>query len=139
MRIQLVVACLLLSCSFIAAQQVEVFVQPQVKRLMERSYFINSNTRDLEGYRVQLVATTDRQELEKTRTEFRILYGEALPLEWIHEKPWYKLRAGACLTRLEAQHLLFRLKEHYPGAYLTNARNIKAGEILATRRESLNE
>lgn len=123
----------MLVCLGIKAQHVETFIQPQVKRLMERSYFINTNTRELDGFRVQILATTDRQELEETLTAFRFIYGEKLPLDWIHEKPWYKLRAGAFLTRLEAQHLLFTLKEKYPGAYLTNSKNIKPEEITASR------
>lgn len=120
-------------CLRAGAQEIDVFIQPEIKRLMERSYFINTNTPELNGFRVQILATTDRRELEETLTAFQFLFGETLPLDWIHEKPWYKLRAGAFLSRLEAQHLLFLLKEKYPGAYLTNSKNIKPREILASR------
>lgn len=115
------------------AQEIQVSIQPEVERLMERNLFINRNTPELEGYRVQILATTDRRKMENERTSFRNYYGQDIPLDWIHEKPWYKLRAGAFLSRLDAQYMLYQLKEKYPGAYLTNAKNINPTEVLSLR------
>ena len=57
--------------------------------------------RKIDGYRVQLLATTDRLKLEETQRKFGSDFPEH-PTDWSHEPPYYKLRTGAFTDRARA-------------------------------------
>jgi hypothetical protein len=50
-------------------------------------------------------------------------------LDWVHASPWYRLRAGAYATKLDATRMLNTLKIYYPDAYLAKDK-IKPEELL---------
>lgn len=81
------------------------------------------------GWRVQIMSTTDRKQVEEGRNRFRMDYPE-VPAEWLHEKPYYKLRVGAFRTRLEALALIALLRDTYPGAYPAKDPNIHPRDFL---------
>lgn len=112
------------------SQEIQWIVQPEVEELLKTHIENNRQQEEWKGYRVQILATTDRMKMEEEKTRFENYFAGEFPLNWIHEKPWYKLRAGAFLSKLDAQRTLFRLKERYPGAYLTEVENIEPNELL---------
>lgn len=91
---------------------------------------MNANRSDprIEGWRVQIMASTDRTQVEEGRNRFRQLYPE-VAADWIQEKPYYKLRVGAFRSKLEALAFGSTLVE-YPGAYPAKDSNIHPRDFL---------
>ncbi|CAH1002492.1 hypothetical protein LEM8419_03371 [Neolewinella maritima] len=117
----LLVLTLLLTASALATaqQQRMIMVTPDadVERVLNLFAEINETNEEVEGWRVQILATTDRQQLERTETEFKATY-PSVPVDWVHNSPYYKLRAGAFFTRAEADGLRQRLSREFEGVYL---------------------
>lgn len=106
----------------LGAQQRNLLVtpDPDVDRLLNLFAEISEAEEEVEGWRVQILATTDRQQLERTESEFKTTY-PSVPIDWVHNAPYYKLRAGAFFTRAEADRLRQSLRREYEGVYLVKA------------------
>ena len=119
----------LLPWAGLSAQEVQINVDPAVEQLI--SAWISSNRLNpgIEGWRVQLLSTTDRAQVEAGKRQFLSMY-PTVPADWVHEKPYYKLRVGAFHTRSEAQAFLTVLKDSYPGAYPARDPNIHPRDFL---------
>ena len=96
---------------------------------MERMIEITRNQNQVEGWRIQILATTDRRKMEDAKSRFLANYPQ-LAGNWIHAKPFYKLRAGAFTSRLDAIRLLHELKRDYPSAYPAKDNNIEPRELI---------
>lgn len=119
-----------LSLSFFAIQaQVSETVDPKVNQLMQRFTSKNKATTTVSGWRIQLLATTDRQNMENSLRRFENLY-PSIPVDWLHAKPYYKVRVGAFATKRDALRTLYILREDYPGAYPVQDNKIRSAELL---------
>ncbi|MEM6398181.1 MAG: SPOR domain-containing protein [Bacteroidota bacterium] len=103
--------------SVLAQGNVQVTAEEPVNRLLNAFMQVNEETTTVEGWRVQILATTDRQRLETVESRFERQY-PSVPVDWVHTSPYYKLRAGAFLTKLEAERLKFSLSREFEGVYL---------------------
>ena len=110
------------------AQDVNVTEDPMVTQLMNRHVELNRLTETVEGWRIQIYSTTDRNKLENARGLFKSRY-PAISVDWVHASPWYRLRAGAYANKLEATYALNQLKQYYGEAYLAKDR-FKPEELL---------
>lgn len=104
-------------------------VDPKVEQLMKRFVELNKSTTTVKGWRIQILATTDRQRMETALQQFQALY-PSIPADWVHTKPYYKVRAGAFTTKRDAQSTLYLLKRDYPAAYPVQDTDIKPEELL---------
>lgn len=132
MKFLISLAFLLFSLSMpllLTAQGITETVDPKVEKLMQRFIAENENTQSVKGWRIQIMATNDRQRMESVLSQFEFLYPN-IPADWIHTKPYYKIRVGAFTTKREALRTLYILKEDYPGAYPVQDANIKPEELL---------
>lgn len=120
---------LLLATAALSAQNVKVEEPENIARVMERFVEFNKSKQFVDGWRVQILATPDRQRLENARQSFQERYPN-VSSDWVHSKPYYKLRAGAFATKLEALRLLYILKEDYPAAYLVRDNQVKPEELV---------
>ena len=111
------------------AQNVTIEEEPVITEMMEHFVNVNKSKEFVDGWRVQILATTDRQKLENARTAFSYRY-PSITSNWEHSKPYYKLRAGAFSSKLETLRLLYLLKTEYPGAYLVKDSKIKPEELV---------
>jgi len=115
--------------SFSSAQSVIVNEDNVITRMMFRMTQLNQTKGTVEGWRIQILATTDRRKLEDEKRKFQSQYPQ-YGVDWTHEKPYYKLKAGAFSTKLEAARLLHILKKDYPSAYPAKDNNINPRELL---------
>jgi len=130
-KIIVTIATLLLITSFGISQNIIVKETPGITQLVEKHIELNRATLTIDGWRIQLFATTDRSKLEGARGTFINRYPN-MPVDWVHASPWYRLRAGAFATKLEATRTLNSLKIYYPDAYLAKDK-IKTSELLNAR------
>lgn len=105
----------------IQAQNISIYESPEVKSVMDRYASNNRMQEMIPGYRIQLLSTTDRRKMEKTREEFMSKFPYML-LNFEHTPPHYKLKTGAFQTKLEAMRILSKIKQEIPGAYTTKDR-----------------
>ncbi len=115
--------------TFLQAQNVTETVEPGVGKLMQRFIDQNQAKTTVRGWRIQLLATTDRQNMESSLRRFENLY-PSIPVDWLHAKPYYKIRAGAFANKREALRTLYILREDYPGAYPVQDNDIRPEELL---------
>lgn len=125
--------CFLLFLGIFSASAQSVIVNEDniVTRMMFRRTQINQEKNAVEGWRIQILATTDRRKLEDEKRKFQSGYPQ-IRVDWTHEKPYYKLKAGAFSTKLEAARLLYVLKRDYPSAYPAKDNNINPRELIGT-------
>jgi hypothetical protein len=63
----------------------------------------NDGPDEVQGYRVQLIATRDEEEARSVRRDALLSFDERVYL--VYDNPYYKVRAGDCLSRYEADVL----------------------------------
>jgi|GEM_PF-299001 len=105
---------------------INVMADAPIDEMMTKYTSINQSKSMINGYRIQLLATTDRRKVEAALGRFRSLY-PTIPADWQHSPPYYKLRAGAYETKLDALRQLELVKADYPSAYPAQAKiNLRA-------------
>ena len=117
LRYSLVFAFALATGLLTAQRSLVVTTDPDVERLLNLFADVSEREDKLEGWRVQILATTDRRQLESTERDFKSKY-PSIPVDWVHNSPYYKLRAGAFFDRSEADRLRQRLMREFEGVYL---------------------
>lgn len=74
-----------------------------------------------DGYRIQVAFSNDRQEAYNNKAKlYKDLPDEKCYVEY--EQPYYKLRIGDYMTRLEAYDKLREVIIKYPGAFVVRAK-----------------
>ncbi|MCB0704934.1 MAG: SPOR domain-containing protein [Saprospiraceae bacterium] len=121
--------CCLFVFSVSSNAQVTVKAEGRIDELMTTYMEINKSMAFVSGWRIQLMATTDRQRMESALQQFRALY-PSIPIDWVHVSPYFKLRAGAYANKLEAMRILYILKKDYPSAYPAVDNQIRPAELL---------
>ncbi len=118
------------SCSSqtILAQEVQLNEDPKVTQLMKTWVSANRVAPRVEGWRVQIMASTDRTQVEQGRARFRSDYPEVAATS-VQEQPYYKLRVGAFRTKQESLAFIASLAG-WPGAYPAKDANIHPRDFL---------
>ena len=109
------------------AAQCTVLEPPSVTQMMKKYEEANRSSDEIQAWRIQVVATTDRRLMESTRSKFRT-YFPGLKCTWSHKAPYYQVQAGAFATKQEALPEIGRVKDKFPKAYLVVDR-IKYDEL----------
>jgi hypothetical protein len=128
-RISILIPIMLFLVVAANAQNIRTTEEPLITSMMEKFEEVNRATEFVEGWRIQILATTNRQQLETSRQRFQYRYPN-IPVTWVHSSPHYKLRAGAFLTKLEALRLKYILERDYTGIYLVKDDQVRVGELL---------
>jgi hypothetical protein len=119
--------CLFVSVSTFA--QVSVNESAEIKMMMERFVEGNRNVKKISGYRIQIFATRDRLQLEKTQREFQYTYPN-ISVDWVHDRPNYILRAGAFESKLDAYRLWNIIRKDYNGALISFDNGISPIDLI---------
>ncbi|MEO0733286.1 MAG: SPOR domain-containing protein [Bacteroidota bacterium] len=120
--------CFLFSTALAAQAAVSIKTEKGIDQLLELFQTENEQETVVEGWRVQILATTDRRRLETVESEFKVNY-PSVPVDWVHTKPYYKLRAGAFKTKQEAERLKYTLGEQFEGVYLVKD-DVRESELI---------
>ncbi len=99
------------------AQNIIINEDPEIRRIIDQYAATNRMYPMTEGWRIQLIAATDRNQMEQVKQKFMRDF-PSIPVDWIHASPYYKLRAGAFQTKLDASKILHKIKKRHPSAYL---------------------
>ncbi len=113
----------------LAAQSVQVKFDGVLAEMLDQYELNNKAEATVPGWRVQVLATTDRQRLESVQQSFKYHYPN-VPVDWEHSRPYYKLQAGAFQTKLDALRLKYVLSREYEGLYLVRDEHVNKNELL---------
>jgi hypothetical protein len=109
--------CLFISiCQVISAQGKVVFNEPtNVKNIFDNFVAKNRAETTIKGWRIQIISTDDRRDMEATRSRFSTLY-PSMPSAWKHVSPSYHVRVGAFRTKADLTQVLYKIKKDFPAA-----------------------
>jgi len=115
-------------CFVSVKAQVVITEDTNVSSLLQRHLDQNRMSTSISGWRIQLMATADRRKVEREEANFTQKH-PTIRVNWEHAKPYYKLKAGAYATKLDATRTLKELKKDYPSAILTKS-DVFISEVL---------
>jgi hypothetical protein len=101
---------------------------PQITALMDRWKAYNLEHQEIRGWRIQVLASIDRRQMESAKRTFENLYPD-YPVIFVHNAPYFHLKVGAFLTQQKAQAFMKKLQADYPQA-IPVTDNIKVEELL---------
>jgi len=111
------------------SQNVIINEDYQVEQMINRHIEANKSRQIMDGWRIQILSTSDRAKVEEMKSKFRATFPQ-YSVDWIHIKPNYKLRAGAFSTKLDAMEALNQIKKAFPSAYTAKVRDMNPREIV---------
>jgi hypothetical protein len=108
---------------FAFAQQgvINIVQDADIEAALNRHKELNANIEKIDGWCVMITSSTDRAKVTDVKAQFLRDFGD-VPIDWIYERPFFKLQAGAYNTRMEAAELLALIKVQYPSAYISRAK-----------------
>jgi len=121
-----VVVALVFGCIPLTGQS--VVEDPAVTQMMESFIEYNKAHQNVRGWRIQILVTTDRRQMETTRREFEMTYPD-YKISYRHENPFYHLKTGAFLTQASARPFLRLMQENYSSAFIVSD-EIDVEEVL---------
>ena len=68
------------------------------------------------GWRVQIMFKTKKEEIQQLKIAFIKLYPE-IPAYLEYDTPYYRVRVGNCRTKLEAIKIQHQISKNFPEAY----------------------
>lgn len=98
-----------------SAMHAQIVESPEITSLMQRWKAYNLEHQEISGFRIQILATIDRRQMESVRHKFENLYPE-YPVHTTHNDPYFQLKTGAFLTMQKAQAFLKMMQKEYPAA-----------------------
>ncbi len=116
------------SIAFSADAQVSIAEDGTIGIMVERHISNNRSIKHVSGWRLQLIASPDRQKVMDAKKDFLSRYPN-YSADWVYKAPYYKLNVGAYRTKLEATALKQKLKHDFPNAYITKDNNIRPSEL----------
>jgi SPOR domain len=114
------------------AQGITVNEEPTITRMMD--IYANGNKartaeQTIEGFRIQLAATTDRRKVDQMQGAFTARY-PGVYSGWSQVAPYYRVRIGGFTSRNDATKFLTNIKKDYPDAYIV-ADKVKTTELTS--------
>ena len=119
---------LLFILAFVAEGKSQLIEQTQVTELIERWKIHNMENKEVRGFRVQILATTDRRHMETVQREFERKYPD-YPVHFAHNEPYWYLKTGAFITNQKAQAFMKQMSKEYPASLIVTDM-IKGEELL---------
>ncbi len=100
-----------------------------VRKLMDKFEAIGKSETTIDGWRIKIINTTDRREMERAKFKFNNLFPKRKSNS-SYENPYYSIRTGAYENRIDLEPFLVELKEHFRNAIPVRDKINKA-EIVA--------
>ena len=113
------------------AQGVTINEEPTITKMMASYTGVNkvtTSTQMIDGFRIQLMATTDRRKVDQVMSSFSSIY-QGVPVTWSQAQPYYRIRVGAFAQRDGAAKYLQTIKKDYPDAYIVTDK-VSVAEVM---------
>ena len=98
-----------------APAQVTFNEESNVTNLMNKFRGFHQQQITQKAWRIQVVTTNDRRNMETAMAKLNQMYPELDP-SWTHASPYYQVKVGAFEDKVDLQNLLITLKRDFPSA-----------------------
>ncbi len=117
MKIGNIIICVLCFCmsSTSGFGQIIINEDNEVTRALEYYKTLANSTDHVNGWRIQLINTDNRRQMEAARSRFSSQY-PYLKMTWEHVQPYYRVKVGAYKDKMELEAFLRELKTDFPRA-----------------------
>ena len=95
--------------------QVTINEEPAITEVMQKYIHNNLQNPTVRAWRIQILTTNDRREMEDGIKKFEMLYPD-IQYTWEHNPPYYQVRIGAYELREDLEATLLMLKNHFPSS-----------------------
>jgi hypothetical protein len=103
-----------LSLTLVSGQgKVNFIEEPKVGAMISKFLAYNLNNSTIPGYKIQIINTTDRREMDNARYRFSNLFA-SMPISWKHVAPNYIVRVGAYRTKSELFNDIQEIRKYFP-------------------------
>ena len=106
--------------SFSQNGQITIDADPRIDSLMKKQLEFNKDKHGIDGFRVQIHFGQNREKAQQIRTKFSKDFTE-LKTYLEYDSPYYKIRVGDFITRLNAYKVQKEISKKYIGAYIVPA------------------
>jgi hypothetical protein len=113
MNLWVLVVCLPLTVH--SQYNVKVESSASVERLMEKFVSNGKANENIKAWRIQIITTDDRREMETARNTFSSMY-PGVSIDWKHVVPYYQIRVGYFENKNKLIPFLLELKKTFPSA-----------------------
>ena len=93
--------------------QVIINEEPSIIKLMQIYKGKNAQSPIVRAWRIQIMATSDRMEMEQAYKKFEMLYPQ-IDYTWEHNPPYYQVRVGAYEKKADLEATLLEMKQDFP-------------------------
>ena len=118
----------LVFCTLAVSGQVTITEEPDIKSIMSAYEQSNKSEEIIRGWRIQIMTTNDRSEMETGLLKFERLYPH-IDFKWEHNPPYYQVRIGAYEKKNDLEAFMIELKQEFPSSIPVQD-DIKKTEIL---------
>jgi len=101
--------------SLSANAQVVINEEPSVANLMNVFKSNNQQKSIIRAWRIQIITTTNRREMDSANRKFDRLYPH-IDYKWQHNPPYYQVRVGAYEKKEDLMAFLMQIKQDFPSA-----------------------
>ena len=98
-----------------AQSEITVQAEPAVVKMMERFVAKGKSEENIKAWRIQIITTDNRREMEQARATFLKMYPDT-DMEWKHIAPYYQVRVGYFEKKQHLMPFLLELKKIFPAA-----------------------
>lgn len=95
--------------------QVTINEEIAITRAMDIFKTLSSNEDQIDGWRIQIINTDDRRQMEADRAKFAQQHPQ-LKMTWEHVQPYYQVKVGAYKDKIDLEAFLRVLKADFPRA-----------------------
>lgn len=103
----------LFASNYSFGQSVKLDETSAISRLMQNYQTQSEAETEIKGYRIQIITTGDRRKSEQARDKFQMMYPH-LAVDWRHESPYYRVKAGGWARKIDMQIFLQEIKADFP-------------------------
>lgn len=102
-----------------ASGTVEIVQDASIDKLLLKHISIATETETIEGYRIQIHFSGEREKAKLVKTKFLQQFPDVAAYE-IYQQPNFKVRVGDFRSRLEAQKFMNELNSLFPSAFIVS-------------------
>ena len=113
--LRFVILVAFVSQGYFSYSQVRLEEEPTIKEAMEKYEKLNLDKKIVKAWRIQIITTNDRREMDQARLKFERLYPH-IKQSWEHNAPYYQVRVGAYEKKEDLEAFLLELKKQFPSA-----------------------
>jgi hypothetical protein len=95
--------------------QISVHASSSVEKMMQEMIVRGKATESVKAWRIQIITTDDRREMEAARARFKSMHSD-ISMDWKHVAPYYQVRVGYFESKNKLMPFLLELKETFPAA-----------------------